>query len=183
MMKFWRENRYAAGAVLLLRLYIGWLWLEAGWHKITGGFDATGFLTRAVENPVADKATGAAVYPTYTAFIEHFALPNVKLINFLIPWGEFLIGLGLILGALTIAAAFFGLMLNFLFLFAGTVSTNPWMLLLGALIFIAGANAGAYGLDRFLMPVLKAGWKKLFHRKDAIGGGTAGTTGAAPKTV
>jgi len=183
MMKFWRENKYAAGVVLLLRLYIGWLWLEAGWHKITGGFDATGFLTRAVENPVADKATGAAVYPTYTAFIEHFALPNVKLINFLIPWGEFLIGLGLILGALTIAATFFGLMLNFLFLFAGTVSTNPWMLLLGALIFIAGANAGAYGLDRFLMPLLKAGWKKLFHRKDAFDGGTAGTAGPAPKTV
>ena len=180
MMKFWRENKYAAGIVLLLRLYVGWLWLEAGWHKITGGFDAAGFLTRAVENPVADKATGAAVYPTYTAFIEHFALPNVKLINFLIPWGEFLIGLGLILGGLTIAAAFFGLMLNFLFLFAGTVSTNPWMLLLGALIFVAGANAGAYGLDRWLMPFLKEGVKKIFRRKDAIGGGTAG---AAPKTV
>mgnify|MGYP002620538600 FL=1 len=186
MMKFWRENVYAAGAVLLLRLYIGWMWLEAGWHKLTGGFDAAGFLNRAVENPVADKATGAAIYPTYTAFIEHFALPNVKLINFLIPVGEFLIGLGLILGALTTAAAFFGLMLNFLFLFAGTVSTNPWMVLLGALIFIAGANAGAFGLDRWLMPALRAGAKKLFRRKDTIGGGTAGTTGttdAAPKAV
>jgi thiosulfate dehydrogenase [quinone] large subunit len=186
MMKFWRENVYAAGAVLLLRLYIGWMWLEAGWHKLTGGFDAAGFLNRAVENPVADKATGAAIYPTYTAFIEHFALPNVKLINFLIPVGEFLIGLGLILGALTTAAAFFGLMLNFLFLFAGTVSTNPWMVLLGALIFIAGANAGAFGLDRWLMPALRAGAKKLFRRKDTIGGGTTGTTGttdAAPKAV
>ena len=180
MMKFWRENKYAAGAVLLLRLYVGWLWLEAGWHKLVDGFDATGFLTRAIENPVADKATGAAVYPTYTAFIEHFALPNVKLINFLVPVGEFLIGLGLILGALTLAATFFGLMLNFLFLFAGTVSTNPWMILLGALIFVAGANAGAFGLDRWLMPILRAGWKKLFHRKDAVGGGTAG---AAPKAV
>jgi len=162
------------------------MWLEAGWHKLTGGFDAAGFLNRAVENPVADKATGAAIYPTYTAFIEHFALPNVKLINFLIPVGEFLIGLGLILGALTTAAAFFGLMLNFLFLFAGTVSTNPWMVLLGALIFIAGANAGAFGLDRWLMPALRAGAKKLFRRKDTIGGGTTGTTGttdAAPKAV
>jgi len=182
MMKFWRENKYAAGAVLLLRLYFGWLWLEAGWLIMVDGFDATGFLTRAIENPVADKATGAAVYPTYTAFIEHFALPNVKLINFLVPVGEFLIGLGMILGALTLAATFFGLMLNFLFLFAGTVSTNPWMILLGAFIFIAGANAGAFGLDRWLMPLLKAGWKKLFRRKDAdaVGGGTAG---AAPKTV
>lgn len=180
MMKFWRENVYAAGIMLLLRLYVGWLWLDAGWGKVTGGFDAAGFLTRAVESPVADKATGAAVYPTYTAFIEHVALPNVKLINFLVAWGEVLIGLGLILGALTLTATFFGLMLNFLFLFAGTVSTNPWMLLLGALIFIGGANAGAFGLDRWIMPALRAGIKRLFRRKDTLGGGTAEPT---PKAV
>src|SRR5690606_5336793 len=118
---------YAAGILTLLRIYVGWLWLDAGFHKITGGFDAGGFLKGAIANPVLDKATGEAVYPTYLAFVEHFALPNIKLINVLIPWGELLIGLGLILGTLTTAAAFFGLVLNFMFMFAGTISTNPWM--------------------------------------------------------
>lgn len=56
MMKFLRENVFAAGLILLLRLYIGWEWMTAGWHKLTGGFDAAGFLKNAVANPVADKA-------------------------------------------------------------------------------------------------------------------------------
>jgi thiosulfate dehydrogenase (quinone) large subunit len=166
MMKFWRDNVYAAVALVLLRLYVGWQWFDAGLHKITGGFDATGFLKGAIGGPVADKATGAAVYPNYVAFLDNFALPNAKLINVLIPWGELLIGIGLILGTLTTAAAFFGLMLNFMFLFAGTVSTNPLLAVLGVLILVAGANAGAFGFDRYLLPALR----KLVGRKPAPAG-------------
>jgi thiosulfate dehydrogenase (quinone) large subunit len=73
----------------------------------------------------------------------------------MIPLGEFLVGLGLILGALTTAAIFFGLMMNFMFMFAGTVSTNPWYTLLGMVILVAGANAGRFGLDRYVLPYLR----------------------------
>lgn len=152
---FLRENRIAAGILAVIRIYLGWSWMTAGWGKITGGFDAAGFLNGALANPVADKATGAAVYPTFNAFIEGVALPNVGMINFLIPWGEFLVGLGLILGCLTTAAMFFGLMMNFMFMFAGTVSTNPWMILIGVVILAAGANAGKYGADYYVLPYLR----------------------------
>lgn len=170
VMKFIKENVWAAVALTLVRIYLGWQWLDAGWHKLTGSdaFSAAGFLKNATTNPVADKATKEAIYPTYTAFLEHFALPNVKLINFLIPVGEFLVGLGLIIGGLTAAAAFFGILMNFLFLFSGTVSTNPWLLLLGIIIFIAGTNAGKFGLDYFLLGWIHKGWTKLTGR----GGGT-----------
>ncbi|PZD97721.1 Crp/Fnr family transcriptional regulator [Paenibacillus sambharensis] len=161
IMKWWRENPVAAGILVVIRLMVGWAWLDAGWHKITGGFDAGGFLNNAVANPVLDKATGEAVYPTFTAFVENFALPNVELINFMIPWGEFLVGLGLILGCFVTAAAFFGLLMNFMFMFAGTVSTNPWLMLLGTLVLIAGANAGRFGLDRFVLPALRQAIGKL----------------------
>ncbi|WP_027085937.1 DoxX family protein [Cohnella panacarvi] len=164
--KWLRDNVWAAAAILLLRIYVGWQWIDAGWHKMTGGFDATGFLKGAIGKPVADHATHEVIYPNYTYFIEHFALPNVKLINFLIPVGEFLIGVGLIVGGLTIAAAFFGILLNLLFLFAGTVSTNPWLMLLGMIIFLAGANAGRLGLDFYLMPLLRKGWAKAIGRRE-----------------
>ncbi|MGG4033074.1 DoxX family membrane protein [Paenibacillus cisolokensis] len=166
MMKWWRENVWAAGLVVWVRLLLGYHWLTAGWHKITGDkpFDATGFLKGAIANPVADKTTGEAVYPTYLAFLEHFALPNVKLINILIPWGELLVGLGLILGTLTVAAAFFGLLMNFMFVFAGTVSTNPWLMLLGMLVLTAGANAGRFGLDRYVLPLLRKEADRFFRR-------------------
>jgi thiosulfate dehydrogenase [quinone] large subunit len=162
MTKFLRENVYAAGLLLLVRLYVGWAWLTAGVHKLTGGFDATGFLKNAVKNPVADKTTKELIYPTFTAFLDNFALPNAKLINIIIPLGEALVGLGLILGAFTAAAAFFGLLMNFMFLFAGTVSTNPWLLLLGGIVFLGGTNAGRFGIDYYLMPLLR----KLVIRKD-----------------
>jgi thiosulfate dehydrogenase [quinone] large subunit len=174
LLRWFRENVWAAAAVTLLRLYVGWEWMHHGWDKLTGGFDAGGFLIYAVAHPVADKATGAALFPNYTYFLEHFALPNVKLINFLIPLGEFLIGVGLILGGLTLTAAFFGMMLNFLFLFAGTVSTNPWLLVLGFVIFTAGANAGRFGLDGYVMPLLRKAWGRMFRR-------TGGKPGAAGK--
>ncbi|MGN7455953.1 DoxX family protein [Paenibacillus pasadenensis] len=158
--KFFRENAWVGAAILLLRVYVGWDWMTHGWEKMRDGFDAGGFLQNAVAKPVADRATQEVLFPTYTWFIEHVALPNVKIINFLIPVGEFLIGLGLIVGGLTLTAAFFGMMLNFLFLFAGTVSTNPWLLLIGTIIFFAGANAGRFGLDGLLKPHLRKWWNE-----------------------
>ncbi|WP_051237000.1 DoxX family membrane protein [Paenibacillus pinihumi] len=161
--KWWTEHVGASALLALLRIYLGWQWLVPGWHKLIGDtpFDATGFLNNAVNNPVAEKGTGALVYPTFTAFVEHFALPNVKLINFLIPLGELLVGLGLILGGLTLTATFFGLLMNFMFMFAGTVSTNPWLMLLGFLVIAGGANAGRFGIDYFIRPFVHKAIAKL----------------------
>ena len=162
-----RNNVYAAIALTAVRLVLGWKWLEAGWHKSAGEtpFDASGFLKNAVNNPVVDKGTNELVYPTFTAFLEHVALPNVKLINFMIPWGEFLVGLGLLLGCLTTAAAFFGLLMNFMFMFAGTVSTNPWLILLGFVVFTGGANAAKFGLDHYVLPLIHKWTNRWLNRK------------------
>lgn len=166
MVNWLRTNKWAAGLLLVVRVYIGWTWLTAGWHKLTGGFDAGGFLKGALAKPIMDKATNELVYPTFTAFLENFALPNVKWINIMIPLGEFLVGLGLILGALTTAAAFFGLLMNFMFLFAGTVSTNPWMVLIGGIVFLAGANAGRFGVDFYLLPMLRKIVNKIVTKRN-----------------
>lgn len=162
MVKWLRENTIAAGILTLLRLYLGYEWLTAGLHKITGGqFNAAGFLKGAVANPVKGP-DGSIVYSTYVSFLKSFALPNSHIFNVLIPWGEFLVGLGLILGALTTAAMFFGLVMNFSYLLAGTVSTNPWDILLGVIILFAGYNAGQFGLDRWVIPYIR----KTFFKQD-----------------
>jgi len=154
MLKFWRENKIAAFVVAVIRILLGLQWIKGGWGKITGaGFDATGFLNNAINNPVMKGED--VLYPMYTNFIENLVLPNVDIINFLIPWGEFLVGVGLVLGILTLPAAFFGLLMNFMFLFAGTISTNPKMVLLGFIIMLAAGNAGKIGGDYFVMPWLK----------------------------
>jgi thiosulfate dehydrogenase (quinone) large subunit len=154
LVKWLRENTVAAGILAVLRLYMGYSWLTAGFHKLTGGFDASGYLANAVANPVKGP-DGSMVYGWYVTFIKSFAIPNVDIFNTIVPLGEFLVGLGLILGCLTTAAMFFGLVMNFAFFLAGTVSHIPTDLFMGAIILFAGFNAGKFGLDRWVVPFIR----------------------------
>jgi uncharacterized membrane protein YphA (DoxX/SURF4 family) len=151
---FLRENKISAAILTIIRLYLGYSWFTAGLGKLTGGgFDASGFLGNAVKNPVKGP-DGNMVYSWYVNFLESFALPNIDVFNFIVPCGETLIGLGLMLGCLTTAAMFFGLVMNFSFFLAGTVSHNPTDIFLGFIILTAGYNAGRYGLDRWVVPFI-----------------------------
>jgi thiosulfate dehydrogenase (quinone) large subunit len=161
--QFLRENKISAALLTLLRVYLGYAWMTAGWGKITGGFDAAGFLKGSIANPVAGP--DGVVYGWYVSFLEGVALPNVDLFNFLVPWGEFLVGLGLILGCFTSAAMFFGLVMNFSFMLAGTVSHNPTDILMGVIILTAGFNAGRYGLDYYVVPFLR---KAVFKKEERV---------------
>ncbi|HEY2422224.1 MAG TPA: DoxX family protein [Neobacillus sp.] len=152
--KFLRENKISAAILTVLRLYLGYAWLTAGFHKLTGGFDASGFLKGAIGNPVKGP-DGSVVYGWFVDFLQHFALPNAHIFNTIVPLGEFLVGLGLILGCLTTTAMFFGLVMNFSYMFAGTISTNPMDILLGVIIIAAGYNAGRIGLDRWVIPFIR----------------------------
>ena len=146
---FLRNNKVVAYLFVVLRVYVGWEWLTSGWGKITNGFDAGGFLQNAINSTSGEHAT---VQGFWGDVLHHFALPNVDFFNALIPWGELLVGLGLIFGCLTTFAALMGAVMNFAYLFSGTVSTNPYLLLLEMLILVAGLNAGRIGLDYWLKP-------------------------------
>lgn len=159
VIKFLRENTVAAYLLTVLRLYLGWSWMTAGWGKITGGFSAEGFLKGKIANPVMSKSE-ELVYPNFVSFLENVALPNADMFSLMVAWGEFLVGVGLILGVLTTAAMFFGVVMNFSFMFAGTLSSNPWMVLLSIFILVAGANAGKFGGDRWVLPFLKSKFAK-----------------------
>ncbi|MGY5341718.1 DoxX family protein [Paenibacillus glucanolyticus] len=156
-----RTNKFAMWLLTIIRVYLGYEWMTAGWGKLTGGFDAGGFLQGAIANASGDHP---AVQGWWAAFLEHAALPGVNLFNFIIPLGEFLVGLGLILGTFTTFAALMGLVMNAAFLFSGTVSTNAQMLLLEVLVIVAAANAGKIGLDRWVLPYLRGVWGRITHR-------------------
>jgi len=151
----WWQGQTASIIWTALRVWLGVQWIEAGWHKLVDGFDATGFLHGAV-----GKATGEfpAVQGWYAAFLENFALPNVGLFNFLVPVGEVLVGLGLIFGLATVPALLAGILMNWSFLMAGTVSTNPMLLMAAVLLLFVGYGAYRYGLDRYAIPFIKEQW-------------------------
>jgi thiosulfate dehydrogenase [quinone] large subunit len=155
---FLRESKVGTYLLTALRIFLGYSWFTAGIGKLqSGAFDASGFLNGAIAKPVAGP--DGIVYGWYVSFLKEFALPNVDIFNILVPVGETLIGLGLMLGCLTTAAMFFGLVMNFSFLIAGTVSHNPTDILFGMIIIAAGANAGKFGLDHYVLPFIQ---NKLF---------------------
>lgn len=150
---------------LIIRVYVGWIWLKSGigkvfndaWTGENAGAAVTGFLQGAIEK----ASTTNDVQSWYATFLEYFCLPNAKLFSYVVAFGEVLVGIGLILGMFTGIAAFFGAVMNVAFLFAGTVSSNPRLLLLSFFIMLAWKVAGWYGLDRWVLLKLGTPWGKI----------------------
>lgn len=139
--------------------------MEAGWHKMRsdawmdGGDALTGFWTRAIQEPESGRPPIS--YDWYREFLK-FMLDNGWEVWFgpLIAIGEFAVGLGLIVGAFTGIAAFFGAFMNWNFMLAGTASTNPVLGLIGIGVMIAWKTAGWWGVDRVLLPLAWAPWRR-----------------------
>ena len=158
--RFLRCGRDAAPLYLGLRLFLAWEWLEAGWSKVTNpawvqtGDALRAYWERAVLLPVP-PARPAITYPAYRAFIQYM-LDNGWYTWFasVVAWGEVLIGLGFLFGGLIGFAAFFALLMNFAFLFAGTASSNPMLIMLEVVVLLGWRVAGWWGIDRLLLPRL-----------------------------
>ena len=74
-------------------------------------------------------------------------------------FGEMAVGIGLLVGALTGVAAFFGALMNMSFLLAGSASTNPVLFTAAIGLMLAWRVAGYYGVDRWLLPMLGTPWR------------------------
>jgi thiosulfate dehydrogenase [quinone] large subunit len=183
--RFLSRAKEAAPLYLGIRLFLGWEWLEAGWHKLTDpawfqtGQALRSYWERAVVVP--QQGRPPITYPAYRAFIQYMLDHNWHTwFNQVIIWGEILVGLGLLVGGLTAIAATFALLMNFSFMFAGTVSSNPTMIILEALIIYGWRVSGWWGLDHILLPLLGTPWGKGQQRRQPTGG--AGTPVAASTT-
>jgi thiosulfate dehydrogenase (quinone) large subunit len=162
--RFLFADRRMAPFWLIVRLYVGWQWLTAGWGKLTGaeagwvgakaGTGMAGFVAGALKN-----STGAhpSVQPYYAWFLQHFVQPYPGPWAYAITFGEVLVGLGLIVGLFTGVAAFFAGLMSANYLLAGTLGTmavNPPLFVLATGLVLAWKVAGLIGLDSFALPLL-----------------------------
>jgi thiosulfate dehydrogenase [quinone] large subunit len=149
---------------LVIRVLIGYSWLDAGLHKITSpgwmetGEALKGFWTNAVAIPESGRPPIA--FDWYRDFIQGM-LDAGSYVWFakLIAIGEVLVGIGLIVGLFVGIAAFFAALMNWNFIMAGSASTNGLMLLGAIFLVLAWKTAGYYGLDRFALPRLGTPWR------------------------
>lgn len=167
--RFLFSDTRMAAVWLLVRLYVGYSWVEAGWHKISDvgaktnyiidGSGILAFWNRIAAVPVA-PAKPVISYDWYRGFIQLLIDNHAEVVmGKVIAFGETAVGIGLILGAFVGVAAVFGGFMNMNFMLAGSASSNPVMLILAIALILAWKTAGHIGLDRFLLPLLGTPWK------------------------
>jgi thiosulfate dehydrogenase [quinone] large subunit len=172
--RFLFSNSRAGLFWLPIRLFVGFAWLEAGWHKFTdpewtqGGAALRSYWERAASIP--EQGRPPITFEWYRDFINTLLAGNHEgWFAWVITLGELAVGIGLILGILTGLAAFGGALMNMSFLLAGSASTNPVLFTLAIGLILAWKVAGYYGVDRYLLPRLGTPWRPgaLFLRRQA----------------
>ncbi|MCB0077531.1 MAG: DoxX family membrane protein [Anaerolineales bacterium] len=161
----WLFKSPTAGWLWLLpRLWLGWQWIEAALHKIDKpewvqtGDAVKGFWTGAVQVPEVGRPTVA--FDWYRSFLQ--SMLDAEAYRWMAPlvaWGEMLVGIALILGAFTGIAAFFGALMNWNFMMAGTASSNPMLFLIAVGLIMAWKVAGYIGADYFLLRWIGVPWR------------------------
>ncbi|HET7727467.1 MAG TPA: DoxX family membrane protein [Candidatus Limnocylindrales bacterium] len=149
---------------LPIRIFVGFAWLEAGWHKLTdagwtgGGEALRGYWERAVTIP--EQGRPPITFEWYRSFIQ-LLLDNgaESWFAWLITFGELAVGIALLTGTLVGIAAFFGALMNMSFLLAGSASSNPVLFTMAIGLILAWRVAGYYGVDRWLLPILGTPWR------------------------
>lgn len=148
---------------LFVRLWLGYQWVEAGWHKVNdagwvgGGEALKGFWTKAIQIP--EQGRPPISFGWYRDFISYLLDSGAYTwFGKLVAYGEVLIGLALVVGAFVGIAAFFGAFMNWNFIMAGAASTNGMLLVLAMLLILAWKTAGYYGADFILLRWLGVPW-------------------------
>jgi thiosulfate dehydrogenase [quinone] large subunit len=168
-------NIFFALIWLPMRFFLGRDWLTHGAEKIVdpawmnNGEALRGYWEQAVVIPESGRPP--ITYDWFRQFLQYM-LDNGWYSWFakLVAWGEVLVGLALLLGALVGLAAFFGTFMNFNYMLAGSSSTNPVLFGLAIFLVLAWKVGGHWGLDRWLLPLLGTPWARAEAQVDQIAG-------------
>jgi thiosulfate dehydrogenase [quinone] large subunit len=162
--RFLFADTRASALWLPVRLFMGWSFIDASMHKLQSpawmstGAALKGYWTSAVA--ISDTGTGLITYDWWRQFLQ--AMLDAQAYTWfakVVAVGEFLVGLGVLVGGLVGIAAVFGVTMNVAFLLSGSASTNPVLLLAGISLILAWKVAGWIGADRFLLPLLGTPWQ------------------------
>jgi thiosulfate dehydrogenase (quinone) large subunit len=172
--RFFFQGTMMSWLWLVVRVYVGYDFIVAGYHKFTtpAWMDGSGAGILAFwKGALGNTPSGAPVitFDWYRSFLQFLVDTNSGgWFSYIIVFGELAVGLGLILGAFVGLAAAGGLLMNTAFLLAGTTSTSPVLVILGMLLILAWKNAGYIGLDYFLLPMLRTPWEHMAPKPPTI---------------
>ncbi len=158
---FWlRDSKLMSLAWLAVRVWVGIMWIQAGWAKIFGAENAA-FLHNNGAGVAGFAGHGAAAYSWWGSFLHSFVVPNAAWIAVLVAFGELAIGLGLAVGFLTRTAAVASLLLLFTYVMSGTASVCAFYALCAIIVLATWRTSSWIGLDGVI-----AGFRQRRRRSD-----------------
>lgn len=154
--------------LVLLRLYLGYMWLMSGLEKITSGWLEYNMLGGSN----VDGTTGASIMqlvsahtPNWYAWIvDNLIIPNAMLFQKIVILTELGLGAAFITGTFTFLAAIVSIGMNINFLLS--TGLNDLWFLISSIPMLGGAGR-AFGVDHYLIPYLMRQWR-YFTRKRKI---------------
>src|SRR6202451_4856606 len=167
-----KSSKLAALAWTAMRVWLGVMWIQAGFAKLWGA-EAAGFLHNNGAGVAGFAAHGTPAYSWWGSFLHSFVVPNAGAIGVLVAVGEFAIGVALVAGLFTRFAALGSLALLFTYVMSGTASVCAFYALFAIVILTMWRTSGWIGIDGLL-----AGYRQHRHhgQHDATASTETGVT-------
>jgi thiosulfate dehydrogenase (quinone) large subunit len=141
-----RQSKYASIAWLAVRVWVGCMWVQAGWSKVFGAENPY-FLHNNGAGVAGFAGHGAAAYSWWGSIMHSFVVPNASWIAVVVAFGELAIGLGLVVGFLTRTAAVCSLLLLFTYIMSGTASVCAFYALCALIVLATWRTSTWIGVD------------------------------------
>jgi thiosulfate dehydrogenase (quinone) large subunit len=141
------------------RLYVGWVWVAAGWAMIQEpGWMSNG---TAMHQALSDRSGG----PGGEITGQLVSLGVIDWIARATAVGLTIAGIAVLLGLATGFAAFAGVVFSVNLLLSDATLIGPEVFAVAMLLVLAWKTAGWIGLDRWVLPVLGAPWPGGFEMR------------------
>ncbi|MGE8205970.1 DoxX family membrane protein [Heyndrickxia sp. NPDC080065] len=124
----------------LIRIGLGVSWLQQGVFKLQAHFTMSGLSEAVANNNVTPD--------WFKFFMVHFVERNMSLFNLLIPWGETLVGLGLILGILTLPAILCAIFMNLNYWLSNMIYIYPVQLSIAVILLLGNKYTSYFSVTR-----------------------------------
>jgi thiosulfate dehydrogenase [quinone] large subunit len=140
------HSRALAVVWLAMRVWLGIMWLQAGWAKLWGA-ENSAFLHHDGAGVAGFATHGTSAYTWWHSILTGAVVPHSGPIGVIVAVAEFAIGVALVAGFFTRIAALASLGLLFTYVMSGTASVCAFYALFAIVILVTWQTSSWIGID------------------------------------
>lgn len=142
--------------IALLRIFIGYIFLNAGLDKIQMNYLTEPILQETLYRWMSQGIDNSM----YTKFLQYVVLNNWQVFSYLVTFGEIAVGLSFIIGFLVRPAALAAIFMNYNFMMAGGLeaqTVNQILIAVNLMLFSVSAGR-SIGFDYYFFKKVRKIW-------------------------